>query len=97
MNLFVFDIATHKVQVSKEFWIYVATFVPLTMLTLGVWFVLFRSAKQRRERRDKGIHMAHIPVQQRHFVANNCEIAAKSLASASCLMTDVELSRSPRQ
>jgi hypothetical protein len=63
MNLFVFDIATHKVQVSKEFWIYVATFVPLTMLTLGIWFILSRSVKQRRERRDKGIHMAHIPVQ----------------------------------
>jgi len=40
-----------------------ATFVPLTMLTLGIWFILFRSAKQRREHRDKGIHMAHIPVQ----------------------------------
>jgi hypothetical protein len=63
MNLFVYDQATHNVQVSKEFWIYVATVVPLTMLTLGIWFFLSRSAKRRRERREQGMHMAQIGVQ----------------------------------
>jgi hypothetical protein len=63
MNLFVYNQETHKTQVSKEFWIYVATFVPLTMLTLGIWFYLSRSAKRRRERREQGMHMAQIAVQ----------------------------------
>jgi preprotein translocase subunit YajC len=63
MNLFVFDQQTHKIQVSLEFWIYVAAFVPLTMLTLGIWFFLSRSAKQRRERREKSMHAAQIAVQ----------------------------------
>ena len=64
MNLFVYDQQTHEIQISKEFWIYVAAFVPLTMLTLGFWFFLSRSAKRRREHREQGMHMAQIAVQK---------------------------------
>jgi cbb3-type cytochrome oxidase subunit 3 len=52
MNLFVFDQSSNKIRISKEFWIYVATVAPLTMLTLGLWFILYRKTKQNRARRQ---------------------------------------------
>jgi hypothetical protein len=55
MNLFVFNQRTNRIQISTDFWIYVATFVPLTLLTLGLWFVLSRKTKQKREHRQKSM------------------------------------------
>jgi hypothetical protein len=54
MNLFVFDQKTRHVVIARDFWIYVAFLVPLTLLTFVVWRILLRQAKQKREKKDEG-------------------------------------------
>jgi hypothetical protein len=46
MNLFDFDGPDHKdFMVSRKFWIFLVAAVPLTCLTMGLWYVL---TKQRQ-------------------------------------------------
>lgn len=52
MDFFGYDLETGRIRASRDFWIYVVTFVPLTMLTLGLWFALYRRTKQKREHRQ---------------------------------------------
>ena len=33
MNLFVFNQSTNRIMISQDFWIYVATWIPLTLFT----------------------------------------------------------------
>ena len=50
MNLFSFNVKTHKVMIARDFWIYVLIFVPLTFFTFVLWWFLARGARLRREK-----------------------------------------------
>jgi hypothetical protein len=39
MNLFDFNGEDGSLQASPQFWIFVVTAVPLTMLTVGAWYL----------------------------------------------------------
>lgn len=54
MNLFSFD--GPKFTVSKEFWIFVVLAVPLTLLTLGSWYMFTRRRLLRRKLKGRSTH-----------------------------------------
>ncbi|RHZ45216.1 uncharacterized protein CDV56_102871 [Aspergillus thermomutatus] len=53
MNLFSFGESGSGFSISKQFWIYVAVAVPLTVLTLSTWWVITQKQKKKKAaRRD---------------------------------------------
>jgi len=38
------------IQIAKDFWIFIAVAVPLTVLTLGIWLIATRREKNARAR-----------------------------------------------
>jgi Mg2+ and Co2+ transporter CorA len=53
MNFFVFDTTSQNIAIANDFWIFVATWLPLTAITVAVyigtlWFVARRKGKQGR-------------------------------------------------
>jgi hypothetical protein len=51
MNLFDFGEEDGSLQASPQFWIFVVTTVPLTMLTVGAWYLYkTRHSKIRKAR-----------------------------------------------
>lgn len=53
MNLFDFDSGgndAHEFTISKKFWIFAALAVPLTLITLGSWYLFSR---RRRDKQDE--------------------------------------------
>ena len=53
MNFFTFDSHTMKIVVAEDLWIYIATWLPLTLLTLLGYAVVVLLV-QRPERRWRG-------------------------------------------
>lgn len=54
MNLFEFGDSNEKgFTISKQFWIFVVTAVPLTMLTLGSWYIITKRQVRLRQRRKE--------------------------------------------
>ena len=54
MNLFDFNSGgndAHEFTISKRFWIFPALTVPLTLLTLGSWYLFSRRRYLKREQR----------------------------------------------
>lgn len=51
MNLFNFDDATGNFVISGQFWIFVVLAVPLTLLTLGTWYVFTRRRRKQQRKR----------------------------------------------
>lgn len=49
MNLFTFEIAASKIKIAKDFWIFLALAIPLTLLTVGCWVFLSFKKKNRRD------------------------------------------------
>jgi len=50
MNFFLFDQETKKLQVSPDFWIFVATWIPLTLITGGIYMlILFFDSRIKRK------------------------------------------------
>ena len=57
MNLFVFNQQTMKIMIANDFWIYIATWIPLTLLTfLGYGLVVLR----HKSRAENGWHWLSI-------------------------------------
>ncbi|KAF4629741.1 hypothetical protein G7Y89_g8405 [Cudoniella acicularis] len=54
-NLFAFDPNTTNFEISRQFWIWVVTTVPLTLLTIGYWkYITYRQQmKKAREAREQ--------------------------------------------
>ena len=48
MNLFTFEFAASKIKIAKDFWIFLALAVPLTVMTVGCWVYLSFKKKSRR-------------------------------------------------
>lgn len=48
MNLLTFQTSTSTVVFAKDFWIFIAIAVPLTLLTLGIWFFATRLEKKNK-------------------------------------------------
>jgi hypothetical protein len=44
----VYQQGLETIQVAKDFWIFIAVAVPLTLLTLGVWLVATRKEKRAK-------------------------------------------------
>jgi hypothetical protein len=54
MNLFVFQPPGGAgFAVSRQFWVFVLLAVPLTLLTLGSWYLFSRRRKQQKEERRR--------------------------------------------
>ena len=49
MNLFVFNQQTMKIMIADDFWIYIVTWIPLTLLTFLGYGVLVLRHKPRAE------------------------------------------------
>jgi hypothetical protein len=48
MNLFTFQTSNGSgFQISRQFWVFVVLTVPLTILTVGSWFVITNRKKKR--------------------------------------------------
>ena len=58
MNLFSFDTETSRVRVAGDFWIYVAICVPLTVFTVGYWFLQSRSRSSKNKRIGQNLELA---------------------------------------
>ncbi|KAE8383107.1 hypothetical protein BDV26DRAFT_304010 [Aspergillus bertholletiae] len=60
MNLFDFGDSAGGFTISKQFWIFIVAAVPLTMLTLGTWYIItkrqvrLRQAKLQQKRNEAG-------------------------------------------
>ena len=48
MNLLTFQTSTSTIVFAKDFWIFIAIAVPLTLLTLGIWFFATRLEKRKK-------------------------------------------------
>ena len=49
MNLFTFETAQGSgFQISAQFWIFLILSVPLTLLTVGAWFIIVRKRNKKR-------------------------------------------------
>ncbi|EAU34058.1 conserved hypothetical protein [Aspergillus terreus NIH2624] len=57
MNLFDFDNSNHGFSISYQFWIFVVIAVPLTLLTLGTWYLLTkrRLEEMKKKKQEKGM------------------------------------------
>lgn len=53
MNFLTFQSQTSTIIFAKDFWIFVATAVPLTVATLGIWFLATRQEKKGKEKESK--------------------------------------------
>ena len=49
MNLFTFEVAASRIKIAKDFWVFLALAIPLTLLTVGCWVFLSFKKKHRRE------------------------------------------------
>ena len=49
MNLFVFNQDTKRIVIAKDFWIYIATWLPLTLLTFVGYQLVVNLHKPRAE------------------------------------------------
>jgi hypothetical protein len=58
MNLFVFDDDTRRLRISPDFWIFIALWLPLTLITGGI-YVFIKS-------RPKSKHVIDEPDSRRH-------------------------------
>jgi len=54
MNLFDFKSEDGSLRASPQFWIFVATTVPLTMLTVGTWY-LYKTRHSEKMKKAKSI------------------------------------------
>ena len=50
MNLLSFQTTTSTIVFAKDFWIFIAIAVPLTLLTLGIWFFATRLEKRAKRK-----------------------------------------------
>lgn len=50
MNLLTFQTSTSTIAFAKDFWIFIAIAVPLTLLTLGIWFFATRLEKRNKRK-----------------------------------------------
>ncbi len=60
MNLLSFQTTTPTIVFAKDFWIFIAIAVPLTLLTLGIWFLathLEKRTKRKAMGKEKSIHI----------------------------------------
>lgn len=54
MNFFEFGSDIRALRASPNFWIYVAATIPLTMITVGAWYVFkLQHDRKRRKRHDE--------------------------------------------
>jgi hypothetical protein len=58
MNLFSFDTETARVRIAGDFWIYVAICVPLTVFTVGYWFLQSRTRSSKNKRIGQNLELA---------------------------------------
>jgi hypothetical protein len=56
MNLFVFDEPTGKLKISPDFWIFIAVWLPLTLITGGVYVWVKARTKRGALNRNLGVH-----------------------------------------
>ena len=49
MNLFAFDMDDHRFMIAADFWIYVATWIPLTLFTYMAYRVMKATHRERKE------------------------------------------------
>lgn len=40
MNFFVFNEQTREIVIARDFWIFIATWLPLTLITMGVYVLI---------------------------------------------------------
>lgn len=53
MNFLTFQSRTSTIIFAKDFWIFIATAVPLTVATLGIWFLATHREKKGKEKRSQ--------------------------------------------
>lgn len=53
MNFLEFQSQTSTIIFAKDFWIFIATAVPLTVATLGIWFLATHQEKKGKQRKRK--------------------------------------------
>lgn len=53
MNFLTFQSQTSTIIFAKDFWIFIATAVPLTVATLGMWFLATHREKKGKEKRSQ--------------------------------------------
>lgn len=49
MNLFYFNASTSTMKVGKDFWVFIALALPLTVCTIGFWFFLSHRQEKKRD------------------------------------------------
>jgi len=55
MNFFGFDAIKKQITIGDDFWIFIATWLPLTFLTAAIYlFVLFLGWRAKEEKKSKG-------------------------------------------
>jgi hypothetical protein len=48
MNFFVFDTTTYRITIAHDFWVFVATWLPLTIITAAIYILtLFLDARSK--------------------------------------------------
>jgi hypothetical protein len=57
MDFFNFDSTSKQIVVANDFWIYVATTVPLTVMTVAYW--QYRTFQQRKRREMRSLNDKH--------------------------------------
>ena len=55
MNFLTFESETSSIVFAKDFWIFIASAVPLTIATLGVWFLATHQEKKGKGKKTKYI------------------------------------------
>lgn len=53
MNLFDYKESDGSLQASPQFWIFVVTTIPLTMITVGAWYVYKTRVGDKRRRKGE--------------------------------------------
>jgi len=46
MNFFIFDHVKKKIAIANDFWVFIATWLPLTMVTAAMYIVILRLDKK---------------------------------------------------
>ena len=51
MNFFVFDTDSRTISIANDFWIFVATWLPLTLLTVAIYGLTVLSSSRAKGRK----------------------------------------------
>ncbi|KAH8731910.1 hypothetical protein GQ44DRAFT_698179, partial [Phaeosphaeriaceae sp. PMI808] len=60
MNLFSFEATDGSLRASPQFWIFIVTMLPLTMLTVGGWYFYKPRHNKRKKARNYLLVFMHV-------------------------------------